>query len=131
MEVIDSQAREDIGKIWYRVGLVETVLWGVNKDNGIKSEVLANTKDIQRIRERLQHYIDAERKETCIGLMEFNKRDAFKAEINEEVVEVKVAEINANAHKDVGKLQATVSVVKELLVLAGIIFIAVMQVVPK
>ncbi len=124
MEVIDSQAREDIGKIWYRVGLVETVLWGVNKDNGIKSEVLANTKDIQRIRERLQHYIDAERKETCIGLMEFNKRDAFKAEIDEEVVEVQTAEINAKATRDVGKLQMWTSTIVSVFTLIGIIVVA-------
>ena len=131
MEVIDSQAREDIGKVWFRIGLVETVLWGVDKTNGLKSEVLANTKAIQTIRERLQHYIDAEREETCVGMREFRKRDEFAAEISEEVTEVKVAEINANAHKDVGKLQATVSLIKEFLVLAGIVFIAVMQVVPK
>jgi len=127
MEVIDSQAREDVGKIWYRIGLIETVLWGVNKDNGLKSEVVKNTQQITDLLQTLRHYIDAEREETCIGLKELARRDAFKAEIEEEVTEVQVAKINAGAQQTQGKWQAWSAAIAQILTLAGIIFVAVFK----
>ena len=120
-EIIDSQAREDVGKIWFRIGLIETVLWGIDKNNGIRSVTADNAKKIQEITDRLQHYIDTKREETCIGLAEFAKRDAFKAEIQEEVTEVQVAEINAKAQRDVGKTQARVTLVVQILTLIGVL----------
>ncbi len=123
-EVIDSQAREDVGKIWFRIGLIETVLWGIDKNNGIRSVTTDNAKKIQEITDRLQHYIDTKREETCIGLAEFAKRDAFKAEIEGEVTEVKTAEINAGATKATGNGQVVGMIVVALIQFGGLLVVA-------
>jgi len=127
-EIIDSQAREDIGKLYFRFGELATDYWGPTKTNGKRSEIVAVVGELAELKIKLNHYIDAEREETCIGLREFAKRDAFKAEIDTEVTEVKVAEINANSHKETVKWQTVVSLINQGLILAGIIFVAVMQV---
>ena len=129
MESIDSTAREDIGKLWGAFRELAIDYWGPNRDNGRRSEVLDMLTDLQDLRERLRHYLDVERTLTCVGLQEFKKRDAFKAEIQEEVTEVKVAEINAKSNRDVGKWKAWTDLVAQILTVGGVIFVAVMQVV--
>ena len=120
-EIIDSQAREDIGKLYFRFGELATDYWGPTKTNGKRSEIVGVVGELAELKIRLNHYIDAEREETCIGLKEFAKRDAFKAEIQEEVTEVKVAEINATAQTDVAKKQARVALVVQILTLIGVL----------
>jgi len=120
-EVIDSQAREDIGKLYFRFGELATDYWGPTKTNGKRSEIVAVVGELAELKIRLNHYIDAEREETCIGLKEFAKRDSFKAEIDTEVTEVEVAKINANAQRDVGKMQSRVTLIVQILTLIGVL----------
>lgn len=127
MEGIDTQAREDIGKLWYRLGELSTDYWGVNKDNGKRSELVQLKEEHGELKGRLLHYLDAEREQTCIGMKEFEKRDKFKSEINQEVTEVKTAEIDADAKKDVAKYQFLSNTVVQVLILAGVVFVAVFK----
>lgn len=127
MEVIDSQARDGVHDVETRLTQVEMVLWGINKDNGLKSEVSSLSRKIYELLERLNHYRDYERQNTCHGLKEFAKRDEFAAEVQEEVTEVKTAEINAGATRDVGKWKAWTDLAAQILTVAGIIFVAVFK----
>jgi len=123
-EIIDSQAREDIGKLYFRFGELATDYWGPTKTNGKRSEIVAVVGDLAELKIKLNHYIDAEREETCIGLKEFAKRDAFKAEIEEEVAEVKTAEINAGAVKETGQWQSIAMIVVAVIQFGGLLVVA-------
>jgi len=123
-ESVDSQAREDIGKLYFRFGELATDYWGPTKTNGKRSEIVGVVDELAKLKVRLNHYIDAEREETCIGLREFAKRDAFKAEIEEEVAEVKTAEINAGAVKETGQWQSIAMIVVAVIQFGGLLVVA-------
>jgi len=123
-ESVDSQAREDVGKLYFRFGELATDYWGPTKTNGKRSEIVAVVGELAELKIKLNHYIDAEREETCIGLKEFAKRDAFKAEIDTEVAEVKTAEINAGATKETGKGQVVGMIVVALIQFGGLLVVA-------
>lgn len=105
----DNKARliaveQQIIKIRELLGELASVVWGdnVRRDNGLRSRVIVLESfrseaedESAKLSEKLRHYIDAERRETCFGLAELERRDS--AEENEEVEEtdVKVATIQA------------------------------------
>jgi len=126
-EVIDSQAREDVGKLWGAFRELAVDYWGPNRDNGRRSEVLEMLTELQELRERLRHYLDVERESTCIGMVEFAKRDAFKAEIDTEVTEVKTAEINAGAVKSTGHGQVVGMIIVAVIQFGGLLVVALMK----
>jgi len=120
-EGIDSQAREDTSELGTRLTQLEMVVWGIDKNNGLRSVVAELVRKVTDLITRLNHYIDCEREETCHGLEEFARRDSFKAEIDTEVTEVEVAKINANVQRDVGKMQSRVTLIVQVLTLIGVL----------
>jgi len=122
-----SSEREELNDMGTRLTQLEMVVWGIDKQNGLRSVVAEQVRKLAELIARLNHYIDAEREATCVGMAEFAKRDAFKAEIQEEVSEVESAKINAKAQVDVGKIQAWTNTITQLLVLAGVVFVAVFK----
>lgn len=127
MEAVDLQAREEISELKCKFGELSTDYWGVRKDNGKRSELIQLKDDFSETKTRLLHYLDTEREQTCLGMKEFEKRDKFKAEINQEVTELKTAEIDAGAKKDVAKYQFLSNTVVQVLILAGVVFVAVFK----
>jgi len=126
-EVIDSQAREDIGKLSGAFRELAVDYWGPNRDNGRRSEVLDILTELRELRERLRHYLDVERKSTCIGMTEFAKRDSFKAEIETEVTEVETAKINAGAVKSTGHGQVAGMIIVALIQFGGLLVVALLK----
>lgn len=64
---IDIDARDKIAKIWTELRELSTDYWGVNKDNGRRSEIVDIEKRIDVIESKIKHYEDT-RSLTCLGL---------------------------------------------------------------
>lgn len=118
-ERVDENTR-DIGKIWGSIRELAVECHGINGDNGIRGAVreLQAWREIkdrtdQTLKEKLTHYMDVERRESCLGLAEFAARDDRAKKVEEEVVDVKVAKIEAGSKSWVQFLQ-----------LAGILIVA-------
>ena len=135
--MIDIEARERIAKLWTFVREVASALWGDDerRDNGIRSMVkdqearlLAMESDQRTLRGDLQHYLDKGREETCLGLKALADHEAACEDLylegEKEETEVAVAHINAEAGTKAAQWQFLTGTVVQLLILAGIVFLA-------
>jgi len=104
-EGIDSQAREDVGKLRGSFRELAMDYWGPTKTNGRRSELAAVVSDVDDLKTRLAHYIDVEREKTCHGIAEIKRRDEIQSEKTEEESEVKIAKIEAGSKSWVQFLQ--------------------------
>lgn len=113
-DVVDIWAREQIGKLWGSLRDATGVLWGdnVSRDNGLRSSVRAlevghaqTEKRINEMDDRIRHYIDVERENTCHGIAALEEHKADHAREIKEEVAVKVAKIEAGSKSWVQFLQ--------------------------
>ena len=86
--------------------------WGINKDNGKRSEIVALVEDHYKTKNLMKDYL-AKRAETCLGLQ------AIK-ELQREDAELKVAKVN-------GSMQIKAMLIGQALTLIGIIITAVIK----
>jgi ribosomal protein L11 methylase PrmA len=120
------------------------VLWGDDRtrSNGLRSKVKAHTEEIaalskshQVIKDRIQHYIDVEREDTCPTmklLLECQERhEAELAKQAEGDTDVTVAQINASAIIEVAKKTATEARNREWIIIIGLILSIVSGYIPK
>lgn len=122
----------EILKIRGLLAEVAGVVWGdmVKRDNGLRGRVLAleayrkeAEDEVNALGDRLRHYLDAERRETCLGLAELARREAAGDE-EEEETEVEVAKIQAGAGASATRLQVVAMIVGAALNLIGLIGVA-------
>lgn len=138
METVDQWAREQIGKIWgevrENVAKIMATLIGVDGENGLRSDIKKLSERVENVETnfrgyqgQIQHYIDVQRKIDCFGLAELRRRDEVAGKEEEKEGAVKVAEINADASKSVGRWQANASFFAALASLIGILFMIVFK----
>ena len=127
-------------KIRGLAGELAGVVWGdmVKRDNGLRARVIALEAYKERadeadddLRERLRHYLDAERRETCIGLAELARREPAKDQEEEEVTEVTVATIQAQAEAAASRRQTRGIIITATLNALGLIAVAIITRMPK
>lgn len=116
-------------KIRGLVGEVAGVVWGdmVKRDNGLRARVTkleAKCETIDAIEDRIRHYLDAERRETCIGLAELARREAAQGQEEEEVTEVTVATIRAQVEAAASRRQTIGIIITATLNVLGLVAVA-------
>lgn len=132
MRNIIEALRKDIAKLWTELREVQAVLWGdnVRRDDGLKKVLLSlearlGTLEsvVRDLQDRMRHYIDAERAETCLGLAALAKHEAADGELYAESIEedkdVKIATINKGVEEKKVKWQFVAAVVTAAFILAG------------
>jgi glycine cleavage system aminomethyltransferase T len=137
-DTIDSFSREQIAKLWTRLGTsvaeLRALLIGVDGQNGLRSEIrnavarieaLENSND--SLEARIQHYMDKEREETCLGLKALAKYENACAEEAEEDTKVEIAKIGAKGQVAAGAWQGVAIMVGQVLTLAGVILVVVLK----
>ena len=123
--MIDSEARAKIAE-------VSAVLWGDDRtrDNGVRSVVKAHEERLRVLEEhdieiesRLQHYLDAEREETCLGLAALAKHEAAEGQLYEEGQEedanMKIAAMQNGTEVKKAKWQVIAALVTAAFLFAG------------
>ena len=125
------ELQRDIGKLWGVVRDLRTTLIGIDGTNGLRSKVVALEgrigecdELIDMLREKLRHYLDAERRETCYGLAELKVRDAAEEADIEEEADVQVARIQAGSGAAIGKWQVAGLILSAIINLVGLIGVA-------
>lgn len=120
-------------KIRGLAGEIAGVVWGdmVKRDNGLRARTGSlelrcrqAEEELDDLRERLRHYLDAERRETCIGLAELARRESAKDQEEEEVTEVTVATIRAQVEAAASRRQTIGIIITATLNVAGLIAVA-------
>lgn len=91
---IDSWSREQIGKLWGDHRELASDYWGPDRRNGRRSELIDVRHRVETLEDRAQHYLDAGRQKTCLGLAELKRRDTVETTKEKEVAGVKVAEVS-------------------------------------
>lgn len=133
-EIVDLEARERIAKLYTITRELGSALWGDDRtrDNGIRSEVrtledMTGELDIamRTLKADLQHYLDKDREQTCIGLKalaEYITRcEAMKMKDLEEETEVTVARVNARGTTQAAQWQFWAMFGSQLLTMAALI----------
>lgn len=95
-----GEVKDRIAKLWSAHRELAVVVHGANKDNGLRADVRAleewrakqNEWD-NEMEDRLRHYIDVERGETCYGIAALEEHKGEHAKAKNEEVAVKVAKI--------------------------------------
>lgn len=116
-------------KIRGLVGEVAGVVWGdmVKRDNGLRSKVAkleTKFEAIDDIEDRIRHYLDAERRETCIGLAELARRDEAEDQEEGEETEVTVATIRAQVEAAASRRQTIGIIITATLNVLGLVAVA-------
>ena len=123
--MIDNEARE-------RVAEVAAVLWGDDRtrDNGVRSVVKSHEERLRVLEEhdielesRLQHYLDAERADTCLGLAALARHEAAEGQLYEEGQEedasMKIAAMNGRTEEKKMKWQVVAALITAAFLFAG------------
>ncbi len=94
---------EQIAKLWTSHRELATVVWGDNerRDNGLRSKMRAMDPRISDIEDAIdelnatrRHYLDAERKATCLGIEALAQHMEEHKVMNREATDIRVAKIN-------------------------------------
>lgn len=95
-----GEVKDRIAKLWSAHRELAVVVHGANKDNGLRSDVRAleewrakQSEWDNEMEDRLRHYIDVERGETCHGIAALEEHKSELAKEKVEEVAVKVAKI--------------------------------------
>jgi len=123
-ESIDTWAREQVGKIWGDLRALHMDWWGPDQTNGKRSDLVLIEDRVESLEKWKNHYIDAERKGTCLGIKALEEHIKDHEQNVEEEVAVRVAGIQAGAQKGVAKWQGIVMIIGQFLTLAGLLFVA-------
>ena len=124
----DLWAREQIGKLWGELRELASDYWGPNRDNGRRSTIKAledktGELDIaqRNLLERLRHYLDAEREQSCLGLAELARREERLDEDERKEEAVDIAKIQAAATKAAADAAAQATTKAQRLALLGVL----------
>ena len=137
-EVVDIEARDSIRDLDSRLTEVQTILYGPNKDNGMKHELgglgakLSETRAVLfDLKRRCERYIEVDRYKDCAGLKAlaaYEQAQAQKAaEEGEEDTEVKVADINAQAVIAAADKGARAATRSQWITVAGLLLVAAIE----
>lgn len=128
-----SNSEREILKVRGLLAEVAGVVWGdmVKRDNGLRARTIALEAYKTRaeeaddeLREQIRHYLDAERRETCIGLAELARREAEKDQEEGEVTEVTVATIRAQVEAAASRRQTIGIIITATLNVLGLVAVA-------
>lgn len=109
-EIIDTEARDRIAKLWTEIREHAADYWGPDKTNGKRSEVVDIGKRLDHLEGKIKHYEDT-KEQSCLGLAAFRE---YLKEKEQEAVEMRVEKIKAKTLMNVQYLQ-----------LVGIIVVAI------
>jgi CHASE3 domain sensor protein len=123
-ENVDTFARQEIGRLWVELRSLEVDYWGPDKTNGERSEVRQHNERLDKLEFDFQHYVDARREETCLGIKALAQHIEEESAQNEEETAVKVAGIQAGATKGAASWTGIATIVGQILTLVGILFVA-------
>lgn len=86
----------------------------IDRDGGLKAvvreqgqQIVALRKDFEDEVDHVQHYLDVERKDDCLGLKELERRDTLDGE----ETEVTVAKINMKAYVIAAMIPSTITAI--------------------
>ena len=123
---------KDHQKVRGLLGEVAAVLWGdmVTRNNGIRSRVIAlesRCKSIDDIEDRLQHYIDTERRETCYGLAGLARFESTREEDREEDADMTIATMKAQVESAASRRQTIGIIITAVLNALGLVIVAIIS----
>lgn len=120
-----GEVKDRIAKLWSAHRELAVVVHGANKDNGLRSDVRAleewrakQSDWDNEMEDRLRHYIDVERGETCHGIAALEEHREEHAKAAKEEVEVTKSKIEAGSQTFVGWLT-----------FGGVLLMAVVQII--
>ena len=130
-EVVDNGARDSIKDLDARLTEVQTILYGPNKDNGMKHELgsmstkLSETRAVLfDLKRKCERYLEVDREKSCLGLKALaayeNGVQSESAEEKEDENDMKIAETQANAMVESARISARAAMTSQWIVLIGV-----------